>query len=340
MPMNPDPAPDIIPAAPFIHDEPLWRRPVALDRLATGQSSTVVSRWRAASSGVREVTAESGDFHHTIGIALRHMDVAFLVAGRPIHDGRVLPGMLQASGPGEKLRAVFRGAYDVLHLHISQGLVAECLEQAEEYPHAGEISLADPRFSRDPVIERLAQTLLMAEDPGSVFGELYAESVAIAIVTRLLCLRANAGLRPARRGVAALPKWRVKRAVDYIDAHLDGPVTLGELAEATGLTRMHFAAQFRIATGFRPHEYLLRKRIERACDLLGTSDASLVEIALSVGFQTQAHFTTVFKRFMGETPHRWHAVQRTRMAGGSESRIVGAGYKLAARPPCESTIPL
>lgn len=52
MPMNPDPAPDIIPATPFIHDEPLWRRPAALDRLATGQSRTVVSRWRAASSGV------------------------------------------------------------------------------------------------------------------------------------------------------------------------------------------------------------------------------------------------------------------------------------------------
>ena len=60
MPMNPDPAPDIIPAAPFIHDEPHWRRPAALDRLATGQSRTVVSRWRAVSSGVREVTAESG----------------------------------------------------------------------------------------------------------------------------------------------------------------------------------------------------------------------------------------------------------------------------------------
>jgi AraC family transcriptional regulator len=340
MPTSPNPTPAITPATPFIHDESLWRQPAALDRLATGQSRAVVSRWRAAGGGVREVTAESGDFHHTIGIALRPMDVAFLVDGRPVHDGRLLPGMLQASGPGEKLRAVFRGAYDVLHLHLSSGIVAECLEQAEGYPHAGEISLADRHFSRDPVIERLAQSLLMAEDSGAVFGELYAESVGIAVVTRLLGLRANAGLRPTRRQVAALPKWRVKRAADYIDAHLGGPITLAELAEATGLTRMHFASQFRIATGFRPHEYLLRKRIERACDLLGASDASLVEIALSVGFQTQAHFTTVFKRFMGETPHRWRAIQRTRMAGGSEPRIVGADYQLAARPPCESTIPL
>ena len=101
---------------------------------------------------------------------------------------------------------------------------------------------------------------------------------------------------------------------------------------------MHFAAQFRIATGFRPHEYLLRKRIERACDLLVTSDASLVDIALSVGFQTQAHFTTVFKRFMGETPHRWRCRPADAHGWGSEPRIVGADYQRAARPPCESTI--
>jgi hypothetical protein len=105
MPMNPDAALDIIPA-PFIPDESYWRRPAALDRLAKGQSKAVVSRWRAVNSGVQEVTAESGDCHHTIGIALRHMDIAFFVAGRPIHDGGVLPGMLQASGPGEKLRAI------------------------------------------------------------------------------------------------------------------------------------------------------------------------------------------------------------------------------------------
>jgi AraC family transcriptional regulator len=340
MPMNSDPAPDITPAAPFIHDESQWRRPTALDRLAKGQSKTVVSRWRAVTSGVHEVTADSGDSHHTIGIALRHMDVAFFLAGRPIHDGRVLPGMLQASGPGEKLRAVFRGAYDVLHIHLSRVLVAECLEQAEGYPHPGDIGLADPRFSQDPVIERLAQSLLMAEDAGAVFGKLYAESVSIAIVTRLLGLRAGAGLPSARRGVAALPKWRVKRAIEYVEAHLGGPITLAELAGATGLTRMHFAAQFRIATGFRPHEYLLRKRIERACDLLLTSDASLVEIALSVGFQTQAHFTTVFKRFVGATPHRWRSVQQMRLAPGSRPPIPEAGNRSAAWPSCELTAPV
>jgi transcriptional regulator GlxA family with amidase domain len=52
---------------------------------------------------------------------------------------------------------------------------------------------------------------------------------------------------------------------------LDKPVSLADVASSAGLTRMHFAAQFRAATGLRPHEYLLRRRIERAQEMiLGT----------------------------------------------------------------------
>jgi AraC family transcriptional regulator len=102
-----------------------------------------------------------------------------------------------------------------------------------------------------------------------------------------------------------LPKWRLKRAVDYMAAHLGEPIGLTEIAASTGLTRMHFAAQFRVSTGLRPHEYLIRRRLERAQDLLSTSHIPLIEIALEVGFTTQAHFTTVFKRNVGESPGAW-----------------------------------
>jgi AraC family transcriptional regulator len=109
----------------------------------------------------------------------------------------------------------------------------------------------------------------------------------------------------SRRQPEPLQKWRMKRVVDFIDAHLDQRISLPQMATTARLTRMYFAAQFRAATGVRPHDYLLRRRIDRACTLLRESQMPLVEIALSVGFQTQAHFTTVFKRFTGETPCRW-----------------------------------
>ena len=109
----------------------------------------------------------------------------------------------------------------------------------------------------------------------------------------------------SRRHTEPLQKWRMKWVGDFVDAHLDQRITLPDMAATARLSRMYFAAQFRAATGVRPHNYLLRRRIDRACTLLRESQMPLVEIALSVGFQTQAHFTTVFKRFVGETPCRW-----------------------------------
>jgi AraC-like DNA-binding protein len=102
-----------------------------------------------------------------------------------------------------------------------------------------------------------------------------------------------------------LQKWRLKRVVEYIDINLSNRVSLLDLAAVAGLSRMHFASQFRVATGLRPHEFLLGRRIRRSKELLRTSPMAIVEIAFAVGFQTQAHFTTVFKRFAGHTPRQW-----------------------------------
>lgn len=115
---------------------------------------------------------------------------------------------------------------------------------------------------------------------------------------------------PTRPQPTPLQKWRMKAVIDYVDGHLSSRITLATMAAAAGLSSMHFAAQFRAATGTRPHDYVLRRRIERAQELLRNGESCLVDIALGVGFQSQSHFTTVFKRFVGETPHRWRQLTR------------------------------
>jgi AraC family transcriptional regulator len=112
-----------------------------------------------------------------------------------------------------------------------------------------------------------------------------------------------------KRAVAAFPKWRLMRVLRYIETNIGEPITLANLAATVGLSRMYFAKQFRAATGIRPHDFVLRKRIERAQQLLAATSDALVDIALSVGFQTQAHFTTVFKKFTGTTPYQWRLEQ-------------------------------
>lgn len=114
--------------------------------------------------------------------------------------------------------------------------------------------------------------------------------------------------------ICPLPSWRLRRVEDYIEAHLADPVGLADLAGAVGLSRMHFAAQFRIATGRSPHEHLMRRRIEHAQGMLRDQDTPLVEVALSLGFQSQSHFSTVFKRFTGSSPAVWRRAARSPQA--------------------------
>jgi AraC-like DNA-binding protein len=125
-----------------------------------------------------------------------------------------------------------------------------------------------------------------------------------------LSLPAHPSPSPAPRTAGStLAPWRLRRATDYIEAHLGEKISLADLASASGLSRMHFAALFRASTGLRPLKYIQRRRIEYAQATLANSDLSVVDIALSVGFQSQAHFSTVFKHVVGESPVRWRRRQ-------------------------------
>ncbi|WP_339027132.1 AraC family transcriptional regulator [Bradyrhizobium symbiodeficiens] len=170
----------------------------------------------------------------------------------------------------------------------------------------------------DPVMRRLSAALTATEAAHDAHSAIMADALRLAILTRTFSrqtLRAPAELGPADavreedagRAVRSLQNWRLKRVLQYVDKNLTAKITLQDLAAVAGLSRMHFAAQFRAATGVRPHEYLLRRRIERAQELLKQAEVALVDIALTVGFQTQAHFTTVFKRFVGDTPYQWRS---------------------------------
>ncbi|MEI9413461.1 AraC family transcriptional regulator [Mesorhizobium sp. Cs1299R1N1] len=178
----------------------------------------------------------------------------------------------------------------------------------------------------DPIVEQLSQALEAAECSQEDFACLYADSLRLALVARLLALHdpAYRGNQCSPQPRNTLPMWRLKRTAEYIEANLGETITLGDMAAATGLSRMHFAAQFRAATGIRPHEFLLRRRIERAKEMLAQTQTPLVEIALNIGFQTQSHFSVVFKRFVGETPNRWRSIN------SGETRGRTAGHRTLA----------
>jgi AraC family transcriptional regulator len=286
----------------IVDDEPDWRVPRQTSAMPLSASKVVATRWHAGSERTQEFGAETPAGCHVVKIVLRNTNIRFRVSGRTVQDGITTPGTVHVTEPAVPVRCLFRGPYDVLHLHVPNHLIAECAHDMTGHPVPVLCSRGAPR--KDITVDSLARALLEADRVGGSFGQLYADYLSIAIIARLLA-SANRLATVERPKVGELARWRLKRAIDYVEAQLDKPVRLADVASSAGLTRMHFAAQFRAATGLRPHEYLLRRRIERAQEMLLGTGMSLVDVALSVGFQTQAHFTSVFKRYVGQPPRAW-----------------------------------
>jgi AraC family transcriptional regulator len=289
--------------AQIIHRERQWLHIPGWGSAAPGRTRITASRWVGHAGQPDEHRAEIEAECHVVGIALQPTpNLTFYAAGKLIHSGRLPRGSMRVNQPGQPMRGIFHGAYDVLHLHVPNAVIADHMRA--ECPQTGTCRLAADHLIVDPVIERLASSLIHAEALGGAFGQSYADGISLAITAQLFGGHGE-GAACRRPRVSGLSKWRLKRATEFMAANLAETISLADMAAATGLSRMHFAAQFRVATGMRPHEYLLQRRIERAQDLLLNSRTPLVEIALDVGFKTQAHFTTVFARLVGETPNVW-----------------------------------
>jgi AraC family transcriptional regulator len=118
-----------------------------------------------------------------------------------------------------------------------------------------------------------------------------------------------------------LQPWRLKRACAYVEAHLAEPLSLAQMSLAAGFTTMHFARLFRASTGISPHAYVLRRRIEVAQAALMNADLAMLDVALMVGFRTQAHFSAVFKKLTGQPPQRWRQAWLAACPGRTEELI-------------------
>lgn len=104
------------------------------------------------------------------------------------------------------------------------------------------------------------------------------------------------------RGLTA---QQVRRVTDYMREHLSEEVTLQSLADLLGLSRFHFCSAFKAATRHPPYAYLTTLRMQAAAVLLLQTQCSVLDVALSVGYQTQAAFSAVFRRTMGVSPSRY-----------------------------------
>jgi AraC-like DNA-binding protein len=133
---------------------------------------------------------------------------------------------------------------------------------------------------------------------GSNLAELSVQTHRLGATAQLFS-RSVAAEREADDGALSLQQWT--RIRGYCHAHLGEKIKLESLAALCRISRFLFLRRFAKRAGITPHAWLLRLRLERSCQLLGSKTSRVSDVALDVGFYDQSHFDRAFKRAYGVT---------------------------------------
>jgi len=102
-----------------------------------------------------------------------------------------------------------------------------------------------------------------------------------------------------------LPRYRLKRVLDYIGDNLAEDVRLSDLAELAGMSAHHFAELFKRSMSCTPHRYVLQERFERAKTALRDPRCTVLDAGAVSGFANPSHFARTFRRFVGVSPSQY-----------------------------------
>ena len=145
---------------------------------------------------------------------------------------------------------------------------------------------------------RLLSEAVGDPDPSA---QLYGDGLVAAIAARLFAPPTTARVEDGK----GLAPWRLRRVMDYLDAHLPERVDLAHLSELIGLSPSHFSRAFKASTGMAPYQWQLDARIRRAQAQLMDTDASLDQVAEATGFADAVHFGRTFRKLTGAAPAAW-----------------------------------
>ena len=191
------------------------------------------------------------------------------------------------------------GHLESVHLYLRRQIVEEVANDIG-VKGADRAQLAPRLGARDPMIEQLALSVRDALTHRDTTSRIYVDYIARLLAAQLL-RKHSSSTGESGAPIGGLTRAQVERAIDYMETNLSEPLTLVDVAKASGLSPSHFARRFKSSTGAPPHQYLMSMRVERAKRMLAHREP-IVEIALACGFSHQEHLTRIFRRLTGFTP--------------------------------------
>ena len=240
------------------------------------------------------------------------------------HSRKTHPGTFFLQSHGDFNAPRWFNPFEIVAISLEPDFVARCFQDTV---NCDLLRFQECRAEYDPHIARFAahfETELLNNNYG---GTLYGESLALAFSLYLLeKYRVSAKSLPRPKG--KLSSLQLKTVIEYIHSCLDSELSITELAAELNLSPFHFARLFKNSLGLSPHKYVMQNRIERAKKAMQrglgglpherlhqeaiaiTSNVSLSDIALQVGFYDQTHFGKAFKKYVGVSPKAFCRLKR------------------------------
>lgn len=167
------------------------------------------------------------------------------------------------------------------------------------------------RLDRDnPATGEIRSLLCTIRDELETQGAEYELMVKVRLLTILVLLIRGYDYVDTKHSFVESGNFHgISAAMKYIDENLASDLTLDELAECAGLNRTYFITLFRKLNGVTPWEYITARRIERALGLLKRKDMTVLQIAVSCGFNSASNFNRAFRKVTGTYPSAWRKTQ-------------------------------
>ena len=210
------------------------------------------------------------------------------------------PGALTLVPAGVDPGISARSDFELIACALDVSLVNAVQAELDRRPE-GELRLRT-NFE-DPATQQLMKLLFADSTDGYPAGKLYSDHLIHALVCRFLVIGREDAPPSTVKQVSPLPRHILRRVIERM-RNLDTGLSLQALAKESGYSRVHFLRMFRAATGYAPHNYLLKLRVDRVRELLASS-TSLTDIALECGFSSHSHLSRVFRQVLGATPSEY-----------------------------------
>lgn len=222
-------------------------------------------------------------------------------SGRFVSTGTFRPGVVIIIPEGASSRWDIPKPVDVVQLYLPHRTLARVADEADA---AKPIDLLERTAHPDPITSRLLLSAADVLDGNERLDSLFRQQLTDLLATRLLAAHAGAptAVQPVVGGLA--PKV-LMRAIERLRSESDADVSLAALAADAGLSRFHFCRAFKESTGLSPHAWLRQHRLEQAMNMLRDTDASVVSIAVTLGYSSQTAFAAAFRKLTGESPSDW-----------------------------------